>query len=165
MGLTLGEMFNFEELARTASGRRVGEPVLRPGAEVTGAVGSPITPIAISRPAVTEFAAVSAGVRATIAAHAQAQDEGRTADMVALYLPDAVVEIPGFEPLVGADAIVRRSPVRGGGRIRPGAAPHGRNTLLTEWDDHTARRTLHHANRLPHYARKAGGGTVKVKTS
>ncbi|MGW7542294.1 nuclear transport factor 2 family protein [Streptomyces sp. NPDC054770] len=89
-----------------------------------------------------EFAEVSAGVRATVAAHAQAQDEGRTEDMVALYLPDGVVEIPGFEPLVGADAI-REAFSRPGWRPdpdRPQCHLVG-NTLLTEWDERTAKAT------------------------
>ncbi|MGX9883081.1 nuclear transport factor 2 family protein [Streptomyces sp. NPDC002276] len=89
-----------------------------------------------------EFAEVSAGVRATIAAHAQAQDEGRTKDMVALYLPDAVVEIPGFDPLVGADAIFAAFS-QPGWRPDPGRPRRHLvgNTLLTEWDDRTAKAT------------------------
>ncbi|MFI6407499.1 nuclear transport factor 2 family protein [Streptomyces sp. NPDC050548] len=92
--------------------------------------------------AVREFAEVSAGVRATIAAHAQAQDEGRTTDMVALYLPDAVVEIPGFDPLAGADAILAAFS-QPGWRPDPGRPQRHMvgNTLLTEWDDRTAKAT------------------------
>jgi uncharacterized protein (TIGR02246 family) len=51
------------------------------------------------------FVEVVEGIRATIAAHAQAQDDGRTDDMVALYTPDGVVEIPGMAALEGADAL------------------------------------------------------------
>ncbi|MFJ9244913.1 nuclear transport factor 2 family protein [Streptomyces sp. NPDC101776] len=89
-----------------------------------------------------EFAEVNAGVRATIGAHAQAQDEGRTADMVALYVPDAVVEIPGFAALVGADAI-REAFSQPGWRPDPSRPQRHMvgNTLLTEWDDRTAKAT------------------------
>ncbi|KPI20353.1 hypothetical protein OK074_1182 [Actinobacteria bacterium OK074] len=89
-----------------------------------------------------EFAEVSAGVRATVAAHARAQDEGRTEDMVALYLPDAVVEVPGFAPLEGADAI-RAAFSRPGWRPdpdRPQCHLVG-NTVLTEWHDRAAKAT------------------------
>ncbi|NEB02868.1 nuclear transport factor 2 family protein [Streptomyces sp. SID13726] len=48
---------------------------------------------------------VAAGVRAVIGAHTQAQDAGRTDDIVALYTPDAVLELPGMEPVEGYDAL------------------------------------------------------------
>ncbi|MEV0742608.1 nuclear transport factor 2 family protein [Streptomyces sp. NPDC050549] len=48
---------------------------------------------------------VVAGVRAVLGAHTQAQDAGRTDDLVALYTPDAVLEIPGMDPVQGRDAI------------------------------------------------------------
>ncbi|MFH0177648.1 nuclear transport factor 2 family protein [Streptomyces cacaoi] len=48
---------------------------------------------------------VAAGVRAVIGAHTQAQDAGRTDDIVALYTPDAVLELPGTDPLQGHDAL------------------------------------------------------------
>jgi len=48
---------------------------------------------------------VVAGVRAVLGAHTQAQDAGRTDDLVALYTPDAVLEIPGMDPVEGRDAI------------------------------------------------------------
>lgn len=44
---------------------------------------------------------VAAGVRAVIGAHAQAQDAGRTDDIVALYAPDGVLEMPGADPIHG----------------------------------------------------------------
>ncbi|MFF3567603.1 cyclase family protein [Nocardia jiangxiensis] len=48
MGLTLGEMFNFEELAADCEQDGVWEFMLNAtGLKVTGAVGSPITPIAL----------------------------------------------------------------------------------------------------------------------
>ncbi|KPI11541.1 hypothetical protein OK074_2873 [Actinobacteria bacterium OK074] len=48
---------------------------------------------------------VVAGVRAVIGAHTQAQDEGRTDDIVALYESEAVLELPGTDPVTGHDAI------------------------------------------------------------
>ncbi|MER5195735.1 nuclear transport factor 2 family protein [Streptomyces sp. NPDC002755] len=48
---------------------------------------------------------VAAAVRAVIGAHTQAQDAGRTDDIVALYTPDAVLELPGTDPLQGHDAL------------------------------------------------------------
>jgi ketosteroid isomerase-like protein len=51
------------------------------------------------------FADVVEGVRAAIAAHAHAQDDGRTDDLVAVYCDDAVVEVPGMGTFDGRDAI------------------------------------------------------------
>jgi len=48
---------------------------------------------------------VAAGVRAVIGAHTQAQDAGRTDDIVALYTPDGVLELPGTDPVQGHDAL------------------------------------------------------------
>ncbi|MFK4105182.1 nuclear transport factor 2 family protein [Streptomyces sp. NPDC019531] len=48
---------------------------------------------------------VAAGVRAVIGAHTQAQDAGRTDDIVELYTPDAVLELPGMDPIEGHDAL------------------------------------------------------------
>ncbi|WP_043672422.1 nuclear transport factor 2 family protein [Streptomyces xylophagus] len=48
---------------------------------------------------------VVAAVRAVLGAHTQAQDAGRTDDVVALYTPDGVLELPGTEPIEGHDAI------------------------------------------------------------
>ncbi|MFC4499544.1 MULTISPECIES: nuclear transport factor 2 family protein [Streptomyces] len=48
---------------------------------------------------------VAAGVRSVIGAHTQAQDAGRTDDVVALYTPDAVLELPGMDPIEGHDAL------------------------------------------------------------
>ena len=49
--------------------------------------------------------AVTEGVRATIAAYTQALDDGRTADLVATFCDDGVVELPGFGTFEGHDAI------------------------------------------------------------
>lgn len=48
---------------------------------------------------------VAAAVRAAIGAHTQAQDAGRTDDIVALYTPDGVLEVPGIDPIEGHDAL------------------------------------------------------------
>jgi uncharacterized protein (TIGR02246 family) len=48
---------------------------------------------------------VAAGVRAVIGAHTQAQDAGRTDDIVALYAPDGILELPGMDPVRGRDAL------------------------------------------------------------
>ncbi|MEU4658445.1 nuclear transport factor 2 family protein [Streptomyces sp. NPDC023723] len=53
----------------------------------------------------TPYAEVVAGVRATIGAHTQAQDAGRTDEVAGLYAPDAVLEVPGMDPVRGRDAI------------------------------------------------------------
>ncbi|MEV7394678.1 nuclear transport factor 2 family protein [Streptomyces sp. NPDC091215] len=53
----------------------------------------------------TTYAETVAGVRATIGAHTQAQDAGRTDEIVALYTPDAVLEVPGIDLLEGHEAI------------------------------------------------------------
>lgn len=53
----------------------------------------------------TSFAAVAEGIRATIAAHAQAQDDGRTDDLSAFYHPDGSIEIPDFGTIEGAEAL------------------------------------------------------------
>jgi uncharacterized protein (TIGR02246 family) len=86
----------------------------------------------------TTYADVFAGVYTTIAAHAQAQDAGNTDAMVALYTPDAVLEVPGMGTYQGADAIraafddwkpkglQRHMPV---------------NVVITDWDGEAARAT------------------------
>lgn len=48
---------------------------------------------------------VAEGVRATIAAYAQALDDGRTDDLVATFCHDGVVDLPGFGTFEGHDAI------------------------------------------------------------
>ncbi len=40
-----------------------------------------------------------------IGRHTQAQDAGRTDEIVALYTPDGVLELPGTDPLQGHDAL------------------------------------------------------------
>jgi ketosteroid isomerase-like protein len=81
------------------------------------------------------FADVAEGVRRTIAAYAQALDDGRTADVVATFCPDATIDLPGQGVFEGLDAIaeafaawVPRQPQR-----------HlVLNTQVLEWDDERA---------------------------
>jgi len=50
-------------------------------------------------------AQVAAEVRNVIGAHTQAQDAGRTEEILALYTKDAVLEMPGLSPIEGRDAV------------------------------------------------------------
>jgi ketosteroid isomerase-like protein len=50
-------------------------------------------------------AEVTAAVRGVLGTHTQAQDSGRTDDVVALYAEDAVLEMPGEGPIEGREAI------------------------------------------------------------
>ena len=86
----------------------------------------------------TSYADVFAGVYSAVAAHAQAQDAGDTDAIMALYTPDAVLEVPGMGTFEGADAIraawdkwkpsglQRHMPV---------------NVVITDWDAGQARAT------------------------
>jgi uncharacterized protein (TIGR02246 family) len=87
---------------------------------------------------VTTYADVFAGVYTAVAAHAQHQDAGNTEGIMALYTPDAVLEVPGMGAYEGADAIraawddwkpkglQRHMPV---------------NIVITGWTDEEARAT------------------------
>jgi hypothetical protein len=90
----------------------------------------------------TSFAEVYTGVLATIAAHSQAQDDGRVDDLAALYLDDAVVVIPGMATLEGVPAI-RAAFAQPAWQPDP-AKPQRHvvsNTVLTGWDEQSARAT------------------------
>ena len=50
-------------------------------------------------------ASVAAAVRGVLGAHTQAQDAGRTEEVVALYTSDAVLELPGSDPVEGYEAL------------------------------------------------------------
>jgi hypothetical protein len=87
---------------------------------------------------VTTYAEVFAGVYTAVAAHAQQQDAGNTDGIMALYTPDAVLEVPGMGVYEGAEAIraawddwkpkglQRHMPV---------------NVVITDWDDEEAGRS------------------------
>jgi ketosteroid isomerase-like protein len=86
----------------------------------------------------TTFAEVFAGVYTTVAAHAQAQDAGNTDAIMALYTPDAVLEVPGMGAYQGAD-VIRAAwddwKPKGLQRHMPV------NIVITDWDDERARAT------------------------
>lgn len=50
-------------------------------------------------------ASVTAAIRNVIGTHTQAQDAGRTDEVVALYTKDGVLELPGADAIEGHDAI------------------------------------------------------------
>ena len=84
----------------------------------------------------TTYADVVAGVRATLAAYAQALDDGRADDVVASFCPDGVIELPGMGTHEGHDALraayadwVPKQPQR---HVVV-------NTYVSDWDEHEAR--------------------------
>jgi ketosteroid isomerase-like protein len=86
----------------------------------------------------TSYADVFAGVCTTVAAHAQAQDAGDTDSIMALYTPDAVLEVPGMGSFEGADAIRAcwdKWKPQGLQRHMPV------NVVITDWDAGQARAT------------------------
>lgn len=78
---------------------------------------------------------VTAGVRAVLGTHAQAQDAGRTDDVVSLYTPDAVLEIPGMDPIEGHDAL--RDAFKGWAPTQPQLHLVS-NTAVTSWSEDEA---------------------------
>src|SRR6516162_4666414 len=86
----------------------------------------------------TSYAEVFAGVYATVAAHAQHQDAGNTDGIMALYTPDAVLEVPGMGVYEGAD-VIRAAwddwKPKGLQRHMPV------NIVITDWDEEEARAT------------------------
>lgn len=86
----------------------------------------------------TTYADVFSGVYATVAAHSQAQDAGDTDTIMALYTPDAVLEVPGMGVYQGAD-VIRAAwdewQPKGLQRHMPV------NIVITDWDDEEARAT------------------------
>lgn len=86
----------------------------------------------------TTFADVIEGIRATIAAHAQAQDDGRTDDLVALYCPDGAVEVPDMGTFEGTEVL--RDTFAGWAPQLP-QRHIVVNTLVTDWSDNRATAT------------------------
>ena len=84
------------------------------------------------------FADVAEGVRAAIAAYAQALDDGRADDVVATFCADGVVEMPGRGTHTGAEALhaayLSWAPRRPQRHLVL-------NTLVTEWSDDAATAT------------------------
>ncbi len=81
------------------------------------------------------YAAVAEGVRATMAAYAQALDDGRTDDVVATFCQDGVCEIPGLGTHEGHAAL--RAAYSGWKPKRPQRHVVV-NTLVTDWSDEEA---------------------------
>ena len=80
-------------------------------------------------------ASVATGVRSAIGAHTQAQDAGRTNEVVALYTKDGVLELPGTDPIEGHDAL--RDAFQGWAPTQPQLHIVG-NTVVTSSADETA---------------------------
>jgi uncharacterized protein (TIGR02246 family) len=88
---------------------------------------------------VTGFSEVAEHVRAIIAAHAQAQDDGRADDIAALYCVDGAFVVPGMGRFEGRDTI------RDTWTAWAAATPADRlqrhiitNTVITGWDEREA---------------------------
>ena len=81
------------------------------------------------------YAEVVEGIRATIAAYAQALDDGRTDDVVATFCPDGVSEVAGMGTYEGHDAL--REAYAGWKPRRP-QRHLVLNTLVTDWNDNEA---------------------------
>jgi hypothetical protein len=89
-------------------------------------------------PSNTTHADVVAGVLAAIAAYAQALDDGRVDDVVAMFCVDGSCDIPGLGAHSGRDAL--RAAYE---KVKP-RVPQRHvvvNTLVTEWDEHNAKAT------------------------
>lgn len=82
------------------------------------------------------FADVAEGVRATIAAYAQALDDGRADDVVATFCADGVVEMGAMGTHAGTEAL--RAAYASWAPRKP-QRHLVMNTLVTEWNDHEAR--------------------------
>jgi uncharacterized protein (TIGR02246 family) len=84
------------------------------------------------------FAEVAEQVRALLAALAQAQDDGRTEDLLSLYAEDGIVDVPGLGSFAGASAL--REAFAGWAPTVP-QRHIVTNTLVTDWDADSARAT------------------------
>jgi uncharacterized protein (TIGR02246 family) len=86
----------------------------------------------------TTYADVFAGVYATVAAHSQYQDAGDTDAIMALYTPDAVLEVPGMGVYQGAAAIRAAWDECNPKRLQRHLPV---NIVITGWDEQEARAT------------------------
>jgi ketosteroid isomerase-like protein len=84
------------------------------------------------------LADVAAGIGAAMAAYTHALDDGRTDDVVALFCPDGVCEMPGQGRHAGHEAL-RQAYAQWAPR-RPQRHLVA-NTLVTDWDGDEARAT------------------------
>jgi len=82
------------------------------------------------------YADAAEGVRATLAAYAQALDDGRTDDIVATFCPDGTIDIPGLGTHEGHDALrqafAQWTPKRPQRHVIV-------NTHVTDWSDEEAK--------------------------
>lgn len=99
---------------------------------------------------------VSAGVRGAIGAHTQAQDAGRTEDVVALYTADGVLEVPGQDPIAGHDAL--RAAFTRWAPQAPQLHMVG-NILITSWSSDGEARAL---SDVAFFSRGEAGWAVQV---
>lgn len=83
-----------------------------------------------------QYAEMAEQIRTALASLAQAQDDGRTDDLVTLYTRDAVVEVPGLGAFEGTEAL--REAFTGWKPIQPQRHIVG-NTIVTDWDEQYAR--------------------------
>lgn len=76
-------------------------------------------------------AGVAEGVRGTLAAYCHALDDGRVADLVALFTTDGSSALPGMDPVAGQDALRALY-----GELTPKAPQRHLvfNTAITRWD-------------------------------
>ena len=81
------------------------------------------------------YAEAVEGIRATIAAYAQALDDGRTDDIVATFCPDGVSEITGMGTHEGHDALRK---AYAGWKPRGPQRHLVLNTLVTDWNEDEA---------------------------
>jgi hypothetical protein len=81
------------------------------------------------------YADVAEGVRAAIAAYAQALDGGRTDDLVAMFCTDGAIDMPGIGAHEGVDAL--RAVYA---KLQPRVPQRHvvTNTVLTSWNDSEA---------------------------
>lgn len=81
------------------------------------------------------YAEVVAGVRASVGAYAQALDDGRTDDVVALFTTDGSCDIPGLGAPEGRTALHAAFD-----KVKP-RVPQRHvvvNTVVSDWDEHNA---------------------------
>jgi ketosteroid isomerase-like protein len=81
---------------------------------------------------VVTFPDVVEGIGATLAAHAQAQDDGRTDDIAGVYCLDGALEVPGMGSFEGRDAV--RQAFAGWAPTAP-QRHMVTNTVVTDWSE------------------------------
>ena len=86
--------------------------------------------------ATVSYTATATGVRAVIAAYAQAIDEGRHHDVAAMFCEDGSLDLPTAGVVTGREALLAL--LRGGGKS-PGLSRHlVTGTHVTRWSAHHA---------------------------